>query len=315
MVARVIKYGNDIFKDILNKSSGRIYKASYWDLWIAIIAEDKFDNNIKNMIDYLSSGKSTYNKWYVEGVVNHVNLLNKSLLENDLLLSDILINADDDFIKKQKIKATVKIIEMRFKDKEKSIWMINTPRKKRKKQAMRGYWKDFSANPKMHSYAIERCYKSSGFYTKNQSFTLEKKLRNCLKREKKEVDGIDELFALYRAALTIMLERMERVDDSYGVIGQLYGEIFEKYIQLDRTELEMEVETFFLDLIELITWEDYGCTDSYQLDFIKSISSKEVELVKMILSNQIKELNNLKFYYFEKKCKVFLSKLCKSHPC
>jgi len=313
MVARVIKYGNDVFQEILNKSSGKRYKASYWDLWVAIIAEDKFDNNIKKMIDHLSSGKSTYNTWYVEGVVNHINLLNKSLLENDLLLGDILINIDNEFIKKQKVKAKVKILEMRFKDKEKSIWMINTPRKKCKKQAMRGYWKDFYANPNMYSFSIEKCYKSSGFYSKNQSFTLEEKIRNCLKREKKKVDGIDELFALYRAALTVMLERMENVDDSYGVIGQLYGEIFEEYFQLDRTELAMDAEKFFLDLIELITWEDYGCIDSYQLDFIKSISPKEVELVKIILFSQIKELNSLKFYYFEKKCKALLAKLRKVH--
>lgn len=313
MVARIIKYGNDFFQDILNEKSNEKYEVSYWDLWIAIIADDKFENNIKEMIEYILLGDSTYNKWYIEGVENHINLLDKSLRKKGLSFSDILINLDKDFIKKQKNKSQSKILEMRFKDQEKSIWMINTPRKKREEQAMRGYWKDFPASPSMYSFSIEKCYKSSGFYTKNQSFTLEKKIRNSLKREKKEVDGIDELFALYRATLTVMLERMERVDDSYAVIGELYGEIFEQYFQLDRTKMEMDEEKFFLDLIELILWEDYGCIDSYSIDFIKNISQKEAELVKVICSNQIEELKKLRFSYLEKKCKKFLAKLDKIH--
>jgi hypothetical protein len=47
------------------------------------------------------------------------------------------------------------------------------------------------------------------------------------------------------------------VDDSCGVIGTLYQEVFEEYVQLDRTALDMPLEILLQDLIELMIWEDY----------------------------------------------------------
>lgn len=106
-----------------------------------------------------------------------------------------------------------------------------------------------------------------------------------------------------------MLEKMEMVDDSFGEIGDLYGEVFKKYFLLDRTKLEMSSEDFFSDLVELILWEDYGLTDYYQPDFFKSLTSTEIPLVHAILLQQKDELGTLELDYQEKEAVSMLKKL------
>ena len=53
-----------------------------------------------------------------------------------------------------------------------------------------------------------------------------------------------ELLALYRAFLTVVVEKMDMVDDSYGVIGALTGDIFTRYIEFDRSFLGMPLADF-----------------------------------------------------------------------
>lgn len=87
-------------------------------------------------------------------------------------------------------------------------------------------------------------------------FCLERKLSSFL--EKREARAsLAELFALYRAFLTVVVEKMGMVDDSCGVIVTLYQEVFEEYVRLDRTALDMPLEILLQDLIDLMIWEDY----------------------------------------------------------
>ena len=46
---RNITYGNDFFKEIRIPELGRVFTATYWDLWVAIILETQFDNDIDKM--------------------------------------------------------------------------------------------------------------------------------------------------------------------------------------------------------------------------------------------------------------------------
>ncbi len=309
---REIKYGNDLFREIISPESKKIFKVTYWDLWIAILLNDQFSNDLNKFIDNLNSNKTSYLSSNYEALSNHIYLLHQSLLEEKLYTSDILVGVDGNFIKKQKVKAKKKILEMGFKPKEKSVWMINTPKKLRNDQAMRGHWHSFPTNPHEYANLLEGVYKSSGFYSEGQSFKLEDKLSKYL--DKYEVHAsFSELFALYRAFLTVVVEKMDMVDDSYGIIGDLYGEVFKKYFLLDRSKLDMKLSNFFLDFIELIIWEDYGCTDNYQPEFFNSLTSTEVSLVESILLQQRNELNNLELKYQAKNALAMLKILYKNN--
>jgi hypothetical protein len=307
---REIKYGNDSLLEIIAPSSNRTIKVTYWDLWIAIILSDMFDNNLGKMIDYLRSkaNKTSHLRNNFEAIVNHIRLLNQSYLEEKLYITDILVELDADFKKKQRIKAKRKILEMGFQSQEKSNWMINTPRKLHEVQAMRGHWHLFPVSPKNHAISLENLYKSPGFYNEEQSFKLEKKLDKYLDKNKTKASH-SELFALYRAFLTVVIEKMDMVDDSYGVIGDLYEDALKTYFLLDRNKLDMEPIDFFLDFIELLIWEDYGFTDNYKPELLNNLTSTEIPLVESILQQQRDELNNLELHYQAKKAVTMLRML------
>lgn len=167
---REIKYGNDPFCE-LNKNSSLPLKMTYWDLWIAIILVEQFENNLDEMNDSLRSKckTSSYSKSQFYGLLNHVRLLNQKLSEEDLHIADILLETDAEFLKKQRLKAVKKIVEAGFQDQEKSVWMIDTPKKLRNDQAMRGHWFLFPVDPLKYAAGFEKLYKISGFYSKYQA--------------------------------------------------------------------------------------------------------------------------------------------------
>ena len=161
---------------------------------------------------------------------------------------------------------------------------------------MRGYWPHFPVSPMKYADALESLYKSSGWYNLDQSFTLERKLAAFL--EKHEAGAsLAERLALYRAFLTVVVEKMGMVDDSCGVVGDLYQQVFEAYVQFDWTALDMKLETFLQDVIELMIWEDYAGTDTGKPIFLARLTPQEVKLVESILKEQWQELEELELDY------------------
>jgi hypothetical protein len=133
-------------------------------------------------------------------------------------------------------------------------------------------------------------------YGEGQSFALERKL-SAFVRKREARASLAERFALYRAFLTVVVERMGIVDDSYGVIGELSQEMFEVYVQLDRSALDMPLEILLQDLVELMIWEDYAFTDTGKPIFFGSLATHEVPLVESILRGQWDELRELELDY------------------
>ncbi len=286
--------GNDLYRKMISPKSQKLVKITYWDCWILLVLTNDFAGNWESMIDYLKKKKGLDYGRALEGILNHIRFLHKKLDDTGLKIDDIL--ADTDSLKRQMKKARRKILDADVMDKEKSDLMINTPHKICEKRAMRGHWNKFPVNPETYASLLEGCYKISGFYKEDQSFGLENKLSSFIERYERKT-SISDRFALYRAFLTVVLEKIGMVDDSYGVIGDLYEDIFEKYFSLDHSKLAMPSQIFFLDLIELLIWEAYGFTYQKQPSFFASITSQQVPLVESILQQQWNELNQLDLEY------------------
>ena len=295
---REIRYGNDLYREILPPNAKKPLKVTYWDLWIADVLTGEFEGDWDKMGDHFRAEKAGYSfrRYKAEELLNHPHLLRQILDRAGLTIEDILAEADPAFLKKQHRKARRKVLEMGYQDRERSPWMIHTPRKQREARAMRGYWKHFPVSPKEYADALESRYKTSGWYSEDQSFALESKLSAFL-RKRAERASLAELFALYRAFLTVVAENMDMVDDSYGVVGDLYQGVFEEYVQLDRAALDMPLEILLQDLIELMIWEDYAGTDPGKPVFFAGLASHEVPLVESILQEQWTELRELELDY------------------
>jgi hypothetical protein len=295
---RDIRYGNDLYREILLPNAKKPLKVTYWDFWIADVLTREFEGDWDKMCDHFRAEKAgrSFRRHSAEELLNHLHLLRQTLDRAGLTVGDILEEADPAFLKKQFRKARRKVLEMGYQDRERSPWMIHTPRRKRKARAMRGHWKHFPVSPQEYADMLERRYKTSGWYKAGQSFALQSKLSASLKK-RAEHASLAELFALYRAFLAVVAENMDMVDDSYGVIGDLYQTVFEEYLQFDRAALDMPLEILLQDLIELIIWEDYGGTDHGKPIFFASLASPEVPLVESILQEQWDELRELELDY------------------
>ncbi len=106
---------------------------------------------------------------------------------------------------------------------------------------------------------------------------------------------------------------MDNVDDSYGVIGGLFQEVFQKYYSLDRSSLDMAPEDFLLDLMELMIWEDYGGTYDREEECFGSLASSEIPITESILRKQREELHELEMEYQAENALTYLGMLYTEH--
>jgi len=144
---RNIIHGNDLYREIIPPGARQSLKVTYWDLWIVLVLDGHFGGDWDEMIDHLrAKRRELYHRDEVEGLLSHVRLLRQTLAQEGLATGELLAGADPAFLKKQARKAKRKILEMRFQRKERSPWMIHTPRRQREERAMRGYWRRWFAN-------------------------------------------------------------------------------------------------------------------------------------------------------------------------
>ena len=302
-------YGNDLYREITPPGARHPFQVTHWDLWIALVLDVHFGGNWDELIDHLRARKKEhYHRDEVEGILNHVRLLRQTLDREGLTAGDILAAADPAFLKKQVRKAKRKILEMGFRYREKSRWMIDTPRKQREERAMRGHWSHFPVSPDEYAGLLERQYKTSGYYSEKQSWGLERKLSRFLEKHEQDA-SLAQLLALYRAFLTVVVEQMDLVDDSFGVMGQLCGQVFEGYVGLDWREIDMPPAIFLQDLIEFIIWEDYAFTWKRDRVFLAGLDSEQVPLVEAIARSQWEELAGFELEYQAEKTLTLLGML------
>ena len=307
---RIIYRGTDLFQKILLPGSKESFEVTYWDLWFVIVLFNEFDGDWTRMIDYfrrkVRAGTGRYD---AELLYSHLRQLHNRLAQAQLPAEAILGEDGSDLLKREKRRAKKNILERSPPYREMSDWMIHTPRVERQARALRGYWDRFPISPAHYAGALAGLYKTSGYYTERQSFTLERKLASFVNKRLKRVSLAEEV-ALHRAFLTVVLEKIDMVDDSFGVIGELYNQMFEDYVALPRDELDMPAVDFFQDLLELLIWEDYGFTDRQQPAFFANLNPAEVNIAETILRAQWHELDELDLVYQSEETLTMLGMLC-----
>ncbi|MEW6405044.1 MAG: hypothetical protein AB1649_24880 [Chloroflexota bacterium] len=293
----VMPDGNELYREVILPNA-HVFSITYWGLWIAILLSSQFGGDWDAMLDYFREHTQalSWQRDQAEGIVNHLLLFRQALEHAGLLPDALLTNADPDFLKKQKAKAKRKLLEFGFKEHEKSAWMIETPRRQRKLRALRGHWRKFPVSPLTFASDLAAIFKTGKYYLEEESFKLERKLSGFLDKKVAHLHAPGQL-ALYRSFLTVVIENMDGVDDSYGVIGDLYESVFETYSRLDRTQINLPTEIYFLDLLELLVWEDYAFTDNSLPGFFSSLSKSEAILAESILRQQWQELGDLGLGY------------------
>ncbi len=297
------------FGNIL-QGDGQPIRLTYWDLWLLITLFQRFNGDWDLLAEHfrVKAKSGGFESDHAEGLLNHLRHLRQALDNAGLLAAGVFACLDAAMVKANKAKAKRKVLELQFQEHESSQWMIETPRWQREKRAMHGYWEHFPVSPAAYADGIAAIFKPGKLYEEDESFKLERRLTAFLEQYEDKVDEAS-LFALYRAYLTVLLDKMNQVDDSYGVIGQGYESVFEAYYQLDRANLALTPEIFFQDLLELLIWEDYAFTYQKQPDFFASLAEQDVPLVEAILRQEWHELAEMELTYKSEKALTMLGLL------
>ena len=285
MAVREIKKGNEPFKTIQSEAEcGSSLNATYWDMWISVLLYHDFNNKWDNLILEIDKNKSSYNTSHYESIMSHINNLRTALFSLDLSHIKILEDADNVFIEKQKIKARKKIIKMEFQGKDKSPWMLRMPKVIYYENALLGNWGNFPVNPEKYLKEFRMKFKKKTHYTKYQTDKLSDKLYKHI--EKKSNKAAPEKLAFYRAFLTVILENIDNIDDSFGAIGMISETIYEKYLMIDWRTLPLKSDEYFKDIIQYTIWEDYGVTDGIYPKMFSVLSQVEIGIAEKILQKE-----------------------------
>ncbi|MCP4421275.1 MAG: hypothetical protein GY805_32085, partial [Chloroflexi bacterium] len=296
-IKRKIRKGNDLFQEIQLPNSHEHWSVSNWDMWFLVALLNEFGGDWQEMTAYFHQDMSSISSRYnAEPKLSHLLHLQEMVQQTNLTPLAVLGNEADVLLKKEKRIAANKILKQDLHRNDKSYWMIHTPRRVREERSRRGYWDRFPVSPDVYAEPLTKKFKTRGYYEEDESFGLERRLSSYLSKQSWSASQ-PELIALYRAFLTVMLEKIEMVDDSYGVIGELYNDIFSNYICIPRVDVGLSSADFLQDILELLIWEDYGFTMDATPQFFANLSSDDALLAKTILQIQQSELAALQLVY------------------
>src|SRR5208283_668202 len=247
----------------LPTDQGTSLHLSYWDLWFALVAVMMHNGDLDRLADRIKEEKGFfYDPRSIERKRWHLRDLNRRLEEASVTPTDI-VRAAGDLAKTEKRRALKKVSESIHREREFSEPMRNTPRKRRFRQAMRGYWDRFPVSPEPYAKTIGAHFQSKTFYSKNASFGIARTLDEYVEEAKKllEAGKAAQAQAILRGWLTVIVELMAKADDSFGSIGMSFGEGFAIYLKISPDQTGIDERVFFTDLLDFLIWEEYGLVD------------------------------------------------------
>jgi hypothetical protein len=290
-VKRMTLLGTDLALTLPTSQGGSL-DLSYWDLWFTLVAVKDFGGNLDRLASHLGERQSFvfFDRRSAERKRNHLRDLKRRLEEASATPTQI-VNAAGDLAKTEIRRARSRVLQHSDREREWSVPMRNTPRKRRFEHALRGYWPQFPVSPQPYAKEIGSHFKTKSFYSEKASFGISKTLDRYVEQADKlsKSGKCVEAQALLRAWMTVVIELMEKADDSCGSIGMSFGEGFAAYLKipLDKTGID---EVFFSDLLDFLIWEDYGLTDDEIEGYFKGLTPAQADSCIRHLRQQIDDL-------------------------
>lgn len=169
--------------------------------------------------------------------------------------------------------------------------MRDTPRRRLTTRALRGHWAAFPVSPARFEATL---LDAAGVASRTPHWMTGVVARAIEERVETLVSGasIEERVAIYRAGLTTIVAAMEGLDDSLAEMAVTYEGIERAYLDALR---ELPGRRVLLrDLVEFVTWEDYGL--SSQVDgYLAGLAEGDVDAALGALDELIRELKAERF--------------------
>src|SRR5208337_3778360 len=189
--------------------------------------------------------------------------------------------------------------------------MRNTPCKRRFDHALRGYWVMFPVSPEPYGETIGAPFQSKGFYSESMSFRIAGTLDGYVEEAKKllEAGKAAQAQALLRGWMTVIVELMEKADDSFGSIGMSFDEGFKTYLKIPLDQTGIDERVFFTDLVDFLIWEDYGLTDDGIEGYFRGLDQRQADLCVEHLRHEVAALLDDDLEYQSEEALTFLGQV------
>ena len=96
--------------------------------------------------------------------------------------------------------------------------------------------------------------------------------------------------ALLRGWMTVIIELIQKADDSFGSIGMSFDEGFTAYLKIPLEQTGIDDAVFFPDLLDFLIWEDYGLTDKGIEGYFRRLTDGQADLCVEHLRREITAL-------------------------
>ena len=146
---------------------------------------------------------------------------------------------------------------------EKRVWhdgpnrrteaMRRTPRQRLMERALRGHWERFPVSPARFEPELRRIVGVDGYYNELATGPLARALEAQVDLLNTAATSDLERLALHRAAMTMIIEVMDHVDDSLAKMSEVFAASERAYLELARGAAGLD--GLLRDLLELAVWE------------------------------------------------------------
>jgi hypothetical protein len=259
---------------------------SHWDLWLIVVIRD-LSGGKRELVEALKARARRYScseKHDIEAKLSHLLDLETRLLAAGLTHGDVLAEVVVDYSLLRKARS--KILDHYVSHKTRA--MIETPRKILSERARRGYWIDFPINPKEYEGYFVRFCQAGGYYDYRGTSIVVDLLTSTWERERLGASSVAAKAAVDRAAMTVIVEMMDHVDDSGGDMGRIFEPVLASYVATV-WEAAISPEIVLRDAIEFGIWEHYGLSDNIA-PFIRAVPREHGHLAVRIFAETTAEL-------------------------
>lgn len=277
----------------LATAAGDTLTISYWDVWYALLASDRFEGDLNLLaIELRESRGGMFGSEAAKRKLSHLRDLQQRLATVGICLADVLAAIPPEMAKAESRRAHGRIIKHNQRSYELSETMRTLPSERFCDIALRGLWAPFPVSPLPYYERLRAKFNWRCSYGEDASWGLAKKLDAATESASKlESDGkFAEAIAALRAILTVAIELVAIADDSFGCIGQSFQDAFERYLAFPRQKAGLSSAGFLTDLLELLIFEDYGFTDGHADGFFATLTSEEGDFCLAYLRGRIPAL-------------------------
>jgi hypothetical protein len=296
----------------LSTAQGISFDVSYWDLWFSIVAVLMHDGDLDRLASRIKEETSMilYHRDSIERKRCHIRDMKRRLVGESVIPADIVLAAPD-LAKTEKRRALTKVMEPIHGERGLSEPMRNTPRMRRFDHALYGQWDRFPVSPKPYAEKVAAHFRSKGFYHEDRSFSIARTLDKYVEKAKKllEAGKAAQAQALLRGWMTVIVELMEKADDSFGSIGMSFDEGFTAYLRIPLEQTGIDDVVFFPDLLDFLIWEDYGITDRGIEGHFRRLTGGQADLCVEHLRREITALLDDDLEYQSEEALTFLGQV------